>query len=426
MRVFIISAGFSPMSPVGPAYIAGAALKEGHDVRVFDCLFDRDDPDRLESVLGSFEPDVAAVSIPITTSGDMGHDSREKIKQIVDTVKRKSNARIIVGGAGFNFFSEDWLAYLEIEYGLRGESEVSFPLFLSKLARGESISGIPGSVIMSGDRVFKEPGDRIIDLDGISMPAYELFEPRKYNELEIPWGISTKRGCSLDCFFCYGSQDHRYRLKSPSRVVEEIKYVVRVTGSRRINFTDNSFNCPITHAKAVCRKMIRSEVDVEWRSGTFKPLGFSRDFCDLLKASGCSFAGLAMETASPRMLSNLNRGYRVEDIVTALDNLKNSGMDFGVSLVIGAPGETMTSIRETLKVVDAYPEIKAVWVNIGVFGWRQRTMNGLDRKMDKPVGLFENPYYISPALGEEDLEDLIDDLSLRRNFLIQFNKPWGE
>ena len=415
------------MSPVGPAYIAGAALKEGHGVKVYDCLFNGDDPDRLAEVLASFEPQVVGVSIPVTHAGNGGKgvgDSRPRIKRMVDTVKKKSNARIIAGGAGFNFFSEDWLAYLGIEYGLRGESEVSFPLFLSKLTRGELISGIPGSVIMSGNRVFQEPGDRILDLDGVSMPAYELFSPEKYNELGVPWGISTKRGCSLDCFFCSGSQDHRYRLKSPSRVMEEIKYVLRVTGSRRINFSDNSFNCPITHAKAVCRKILRAGLDVDWRSGTFKPLGFSRDFCDLLKASGCSFVGLAMETASPRMLANLNRGYRIEDIVTALDNLKRSGMDFGVSLVIGAPGETMTSIRETLDVVDAYPEIKAVWVNVGVFGWRHRT--GSEREPRKPARLFENPYFISPELDEEEIEDLIDDLSLRRNFLIQTNQPWAE
>ncbi|WP_022666949.1 B12-binding domain-containing radical SAM protein [Desulfospira joergensenii] len=431
MKVLIISAGFIPMTPVGPAYIAGAALKEGHDVKVFDCLFNGSDPGRLGYLLSSFEPDVAGISIPITLGQDEGGATKmdgpkAKIKQIVDTIKKKSNARIIAGGAGFNFFSEDWLIYLEIEYGLRGEGEVSFPLFLSKLSRGEPISGIPGSVILRGDRTFTETGDRIMDLDGVSMPAYELFEPARYNELDIPWGVSTKKGCSLDCFFCSDSQDHRYRLKSSSRVVEEIKYVKRVTGSRRINFSDNSFNCPITHAKSICKKMIQENLDVDWRSGTFKPLGFSREFCDLLRASGCSFVGLAMETASPRMLSNLNRGYRTEDIVTALDNLKGSGMDFGVSLVIGAPGETMTSIRETLDVVDAYPEIKAVWVNIGVFGWRRRILANVDKGIREPAGLFENPYYISPELDGEDIEDLIDDLSLRRNVLIQVNRSMAD
>ncbi len=431
MKVMIISAGFLPMSPVGPAYIAGAALSQGHEVRVFDCLFHGEDKNRLEKDLALFNPDAVAVSIPVTTipfrqiSGTPeAEDTKPKIKALVDTVKRKSRARIIAGGSGFNFFSEDWLAFLEIETGLRGESEASFPLLLSRLSRGEPLTGIPGSVIMKGDRVLAEPGDAIENLDAVAMPAYELFDTEQYNGMKIPWGISTKRGCSFECIHCSAGMDFRYRLKSPARVAEEIKYVMRVTGSKRVNFSDNSFNCPITHAKSVCRQIIDQGLEVRWRSGTFKPLGFSREFCSLLKASGCSFVGLAMETGSPRMLSNLNRGYRVEDIITALDNLRDSGMDFGVSILVGAPGETMASVRETIRLVDEYPEIKAVWVNIGVFGWRQRGLKDTGAGRGDAGSLFENPYFLSPELDEEDMEDLIDDLSLRSNFLIQVNCPW--
>ncbi|MCG8567369.1 MAG: hypothetical protein MI747_20040, partial [Desulfobacterales bacterium] len=90
----------------------------------------------------------------------------------------------------------------------------------------------------------------------------------------------------------------------------------------------------------------------------------------------------------------------------------------GVSLLLGAPGETLVSIKETLSVLDAYPRIKAVWVNVGVFGLR----------LGEPMGdgkLFQGAHYMSPELDEDDVVDLIDDLALRSNYLIQVSKPWA-
>ena len=42
MKVLIISANTLPASPTGPAYMAGAALRAGHTVEVFETLFSTD------------------------------------------------------------------------------------------------------------------------------------------------------------------------------------------------------------------------------------------------------------------------------------------------------------------------------------------------------------------------------------------------
>ncbi len=75
MQVLIISFSTFPASPSGPAYIAGAALKAGHTVEVFDCLYAKDF-NGLEEQIARFKPDVIGISIKFVT-GDVIDESAE-------------------------------------------------------------------------------------------------------------------------------------------------------------------------------------------------------------------------------------------------------------------------------------------------------------------------------------------------------------
>ena len=417
------------MSPSGPAQIAGIALAAGHRVRVYDCLVDPDTR-HLEGMLKEEDPDVVAVSIPMVTGHipdesigfPKGFDNAHpKIKAVTDILRRRSNAVIVAGGAGFSYFPRNWLMYLNLEYGLVGDADVAFPMFLSRCFDEAALRQVPGIIIRSGETYFVSSPRKKADLNEKALPAYHLFDTEYYNKANIPWGIITKRLCAHRCRYCSSHRmglDPVLCLKSLDRIRTEIQHVKESTGSDALIFCDTCFNRPIAHTRQILLDLVRSQASVRWRAGTFKPLGFSTAFCRLLETSGCTYVGLAMETASPRMLANLNLGYRMDDIRLTLDRLSETQVDFGVSLLMGAPGETLVSIRETLAVLDAYPRIKAVWVNVGIFGHRQGGKSGL--------GTFQNTHYISPELREDDMLDLIDELSLRENYLIQVNKPWAD
>lgn len=438
MNVLIISANTLPMSPLGAAYIAGSALEAGHGVAVFDCLLDQGDENRFLACLEQFEPDVVGLSIPLVTcripenplpNGFCFTDIRPMLKRLVTLVRQRTDALVVAGGGGFNYFPADWLFCLDIEYGLVGECELSFPLFLEACSHEKALRRVPGIIIRSGENMYTRPWQEMKTLDAMPLPAWHLFDTGLYNRMGVPWGMVTKRGCSFRCTWCSScfSQDQTCRIKSPDRILAEIQHIKTHTGSSAVNFCDFSFNCPITHAKTLCKTLQEAEADIEWRSGTFKPLGISLEFCSMIRSSRCRFAGLSIDTASSRLLANMNRGYRKEDIRSALEHLAESGIDHGVSLVIGAPGETMASIRETFDLIESYPDIKAVWVNIGVFGLKrhlQSLMPDTEKQQKKP-GLFQDAWYISPELDRDEMEDFIETLGENKNFFVQINKPWA-
>jgi len=440
MNVLIVSANQFPFSPCGPAYVAGAAREAGHAVEVFDRLFSIDPVRELKEILERFKPDVVGISIR-TVAGKIRErkppystipfDSRILVKELTDCVKQTSGAAMVVGGPGFNYYGEAWLHDLDLDYGLRGECEFSFPLYLSLMDQGKDIHSIPGCVFRKEGGFSKVERQWIKNLDDTALPAYDLFDLDRYVEKKIAAGIFTKRGCAFACTYCpYTSlEGKQYRLKSPKRVVEEMQFIQKANSKLTIEFNDNSFNAPPNHADAICKEILNQGILAPWSTMNLKPIGITNSRLKLFKDSGCVFLNLAIETASEDMLKSMHKGFSVCEIKNALSCLATSGIPFSVSLMFGAPGETPETIEETLKVVDDFPNISWTSATVGINLWtdHQQLVSDLIQtgQLNKDADLFGEQNYISPDLPKEYMIDLIEQLKQRKNFMVQVNMPYA-
>jgi len=438
MQVLIISFSTFSASPSGPAYIAGAALKAGHTVEVFDCLYAQD-LTGLEEQIARFKPDVIGISIKFVT-GDVidesaefntrHFDHRSRVKEMVGRIKQVSDARIVLGGPGFNYYGRDWLEYLNFDYGFRGEADLSFPLYLKRLEQGGDIYSIPGCIFRKNGRIFKEPRELVANLDDTAFPAYELFDLDTYFAHGVSPAILTKRGCAIRCTFCpYSSlEGTRYRLKSPQRVVDEIEHIQKLANPEKFTFCDNSFNVPRSHAEAICKEIVARKLDIKWYTGALKPIRITDDLCQLFLESGCTSVNLAIETGSKKMLKSMRRGYKVEHIKQAVTCLNDAGIPFGISLLFGAPGETPETISETWDLIDSFSIPQGIWVSIGLCLWTHHQAVLDDARKAGQLGqdkeLFDGAYYISPELPRDYMIELIASLRAREDCTVQANKPY--
>ncbi len=438
MKVLIISSNSLPAAPTGPAYVAGAVRKGGHQVQIFERLFSNDLEKELLTVLTDFRPDVIGVSIrlvfgderdPDAPLGTLHTDLRPRVKQITDIVRRYTDSRIVLGGPGFSYYARAWLEYLDLDYGIRGEGEESFPQFLKRLEHGGDIFTIPGCVFRKGNAYHSVSPRLVHDLDGQALPAYDLLDWKLYDGKKIIPAIFTKRGCGFSCTYCPYSklEGKRYRLKSPERILSEARHILRSTKAGKIMFCDNNFNAPRQHAEAICKCLIAENADFQWGTGDLRPAGVTDDFCQLMEASGCYSVNLSIESASVDMLKSMQRSYTVRQVRSSLEALSRSKIPFGASLMLGAPGETPETIAETLRVLDDYEIPNGVWVTIGVYLWTdyqdivaEARQNGV-LKDDKE--LFSGAVYLSPALPKSYLRELPDMLRTRNKYYVQFNKP---
>jgi radical SAM superfamily enzyme YgiQ (UPF0313 family) len=442
MKVLIVSTNTLPASPSGPAYIAGPVRQAGHQVAAYETLFATDLAGELKARLIEFQPDVVGVSIRLVfgdvqdASAPLGTrhiDLRPRVREIVDIIRQNTNACIVLGGPGFNYYATDWLDYLGVDYGICGEGEEAFPLFLQRFAEGGDIYSVPGCVYRKDGRILSVPPRWVKDLDGAALPAYDLFDLEKYAEYKITPAIFTKRGCAFSCTYCPYSklEGKRYRVKSPERILAEIRSILAHcspgAASHRIMFCDNNFNVPKRHAEVVCRALISTPLNFQWGTGDLKPIGVTDDFCRLMEDSGCFYVNLAIESASDTMLQRMKRGYTVRQVRESLEVLSRSGIPLGASLMLGAPGETPDTIAETIKVLDDYFIPLGVWVTLGIYLWTdlqdivaEARQAGLLRDDEQ---LFSGVVYLSPELPRPYLAELIDSLRLKPGYTVQVNKP---
>jgi radical SAM superfamily enzyme YgiQ (UPF0313 family) len=438
MKVLIISSNSLPAAPTGPVYVAGAVRKAGHEVQIYERLFADDLEGELTTVLADFHPDVVGVSIRLVFGDELDAgallgtrhtDFRPHLRQITDIVKQNTAAQIVLGGPGFNYYARDWLEYLDLDYGIRSEGEESFPLFLDRLVDGGDIYSVPGCVFKTGTSYHSISPCLVQDLDGQAFPAYDLLDWPLYAQRKITPAIFTKRGCAFSCTYCPYSklEGKHYRLKSPQRVIAETRYILQHTHTAKVMFCDNNFNAPQQHAEAICQTIIDENVDFHWGTGDLRPACVTDDFCLQMEASGCFYANLSVESASDQMLKSMKRGYTVMQVRESLEALSRSKIPFGVSLMLGAPGETPETIAETLSVVNDYPIPNGVWVTIGVYLWAayqdivaEARQTGVLKDDNE---LFSGAVYLSPALPKSYLRELPEMLRSKGNYFVQFNKP---
>ncbi len=438
VNVLIISSNSLPAAPTGPVYLAGAVREAGHAVQIYERLFANDLEGELTVTLKNFRPDVIGVSIRLVFGDELDIDAplgtrhtdlRPKVKEITDIVRQNTDARIILGGPGFNYYAQDWLDYLDLEYGIRGEGEEAFPLLLKQLTEGGDIYSVPGCAFRKGNSYHSVPPCLVQDLDSQALPAYDLLNWKTYTERKITPAIFTKRGCAFSCTYCPYSklEGKRYRLKSPGRILSEARHILQHTVSAKVMFCDNNFNAPRQHAVSICKAFIAEKADFQWGTGDLRPAGITDDFCQLMEESGCFSVNLSIESGSEVMLKSMKRGYTVGQVRDSLEALSRSKIPFGASLMLGSPGETPETIAETLRVLDDYHIPNGVWVTIGVYLWTdfqdivaEARQTGV-LKDDKE--LFSGAVYLSPGLPKSYLQELPEALRARRGYAVQFNKP---
>lgn len=418
--------------------MAGAALQEGHEVQVYERLFANDVEGELTSRLREFQPDVIGISIRLVFGDEQDEnaplgtrhtDLRPRVKQITDIVRQNSTARIVLGGPGFNYYARDWLEYLDLNYGIRGEGEEAFPMFLKRLLEGGDIYSISGCVFRKNRTYHAVAPCLVEDLDRQALPVYGLLDWKLYANKNITPAIFTKRGCAYSCTYCPYSklEGTRYRLKSPQRVIEEAQHTCNCTHTRKIMFCDNNFNTPSQHAQVICETIIAQKAEFQWGTGDLRPVDVTADFCRLMEESCCFYVNLSIESASEKMLKSMKRGYTVRQVRAALESLSRSTIPFGASLMLGAPGETPETIAETLRVLDDYQIPGGVWVTIGIYLWTDLQDVVVQARREGVLKddhqLFSGAVYLSPELPMSFLLELPEMLSARQGYAVQFNNP---
>lgn len=270
-------------------------------------------------------------------------DLSVKIKEL------KPDITVIWGGVHVTVAPDSVLGHDFIDYIVYGEGEET----LLELLKNEAQSPIKGALHRDDSIDMLVPRE-FLDMDMISLD-WSLLDPQTY--ISIRDGrryisFVTSRGCSFKCQYCYNSvTKSRWRSWSIEKVRQELEKVLEFDVSY-ISFMDDNLAINIKWLSEICK--ILEEKNILWY-GDLRATVVTHENMDRLK--NCTMVFIGAESGSQKVLDDIKKQIKVEDIFNAARVLHERGMRGTYSWIIGFPQETREDVMATINAVRKVSEI---------------------------------------------------------------------
>jgi anaerobic magnesium-protoporphyrin IX monomethyl ester cyclase len=341
--------------PIYQAYTLAVLELEGFDVAAIDCSVSGMDVKEFVRAVKSQAPDLVVLEIS-TPTFDLDMATAAALKE-------KSALPIALVGTHASIYHREIVSgYSSIDFVVRGEYEYTVLDLAAALREGRDIETVQGLTFRRNGEVVVNPDrPRVENLDSIPFPARDHFEWRKYHEptyFALPWiTMITSRGCPYRCAFCSWPQTmygHRYRVRSAKNVVDEMEHCVEKYGPGEIFFDDDTFTIGKTRVMEICREIRDRDLRVVWSCMGRTDTVDDEMLADMFNA-GCRKIKFGVETGSKRIMATIQKGLDLDKVATAFQIARSVGMEVHGTFMIGLPGETRDTVRETVELACSIP-----------------------------------------------------------------------
>jgi radical SAM superfamily enzyme YgiQ (UPF0313 family) len=209
-----------------------------------------------------------------------------------------------------------------------------------------------------GEVVVNAPRPFIAELDDLPVPLHELLPLTKYRMPMIkgPFTfIVTSRGCPAGCTYCIKHVSYQYsaRLRSPALIMEEL-WKLKELGINNIHMYADLFTVSREQVMELCERMISEEIGIRWTCNS------RVDYVDeeMLKQMGRAGNWLiswGIESGNEQILKHARKGAYPDKAERALKWARAAGIKNWGYFIIGLPGETEGTIRETIEFAKVLP-----------------------------------------------------------------------
>lgn len=420
--------------PIWLSFATGVLEQAGHDVTLIDAPAERLGEKELFDRIAHLNPAMVVID---TSTPSIHSDAAfgAKVK------KRLPNALIVLVGTHPTALPEETLrlnlavdvvtrreyddTLLELANRMRDSGGTLSPLDLQHI---DGISYRDGEEIQhTPDRVPIEDLDRLPFVSAVYKKHLDVknyfFGGAQYPYVHLISG----RGCPNRCIWCCWPQllhGRKFRARSPENVVEEIAYVRReLPEVKDMGFEDDTFSVDQKRVVKICELIIKKNLKVSWYANVRATLKI--DTMEAMKTAGCRFLIVGYESGNQQILNNIRKGITLEQSIRFTDNAKKAGLLVHGCMVVGNPGETRNTMRDTLKFAKELNtdtmQFFPIMVYPGTDAYRWAEKNGYLTTKDYAKWITSRGYHncvvSTPELSNKELVDFCD--SSRRVYYLR-------
>jgi hopanoid biosynthesis associated radical SAM protein HpnJ len=214
---------------------------------------------------------------------------------------------------------------------------------------GMSYWGADGNIVTNKERATLEDMDQLpfvtqVYKDNLRIEDYFI------GYLLHPYvSLYTGRGCKSHCTFCLWPQTvggHRYRVRSPEHVAEEIRQAkLMFPQVREFFFDDDTFTDNLPRAEAIAKLL--GKMGVTWSCNA--KANVPRETLKVLKDNGLRLLLVGYESGNQQILYNIKKGMRIDVAEKFTKDCHELGIKIHGTFILGLPGETKETIEETIQ-----------------------------------------------------------------------------
>ena len=255
----------------------------------------------------------------------------------------------ICGGAHLTSIPEDTMTeFPTFDVGVIGEGEITLLELLVSLSTHQPIQQVKGIIFRENGKIIKTlPRERILDLEELPFPAWDLMPPGK------EYYIQTERGCPFACIFCLNHNGKVARKVGVNKVIHEMEWLIQY-GAERISFGDELFSVDMDRAEKIIDGIIEHGIGhrVSWDIQTH--VAYVNDnLFKKMKAANIAKCEMGVETGDELALKKMGKATTKEMILNAFQLADKNNVTTGSFFILGQPNETFRSMWETIKLAIA-------------------------------------------------------------------------
>lgn len=298
---------------------------------------------------------------------------------------------VVAGGVNARALPEKFLTS-GVDVICSTEGERIIVRIIRALEEERRFSDVSGTITSKDGEIvhhYPEPGDTLIDLDGLPFPAWQKLPFTHYDRVASAGRsflkdegrsapIMTSRGCPFSCNFCHISEEKEFpekngrignlRFNSEERVIEELRKL-KTLGVRKVYFEDDSLLAKKARVRKIFTRVRGMGLQIADVNGVNlihflkKENGrhaIDEEYLELLASVGFNHIVFPVESASQRILDKYATGklnHSTLDVVELVRVARRLEISCPINIMIGFPDETeeemVASIELGRRLVDA-------------------------------------------------------------------------
>jgi radical SAM superfamily enzyme YgiQ (UPF0313 family) len=261
---------------------------------------------------------------------------RDSAHQIVSRCK-KAGVKTVAGGP---IFVSEYEQFEDVDHFVLNEAEITLPLFLTDLARGQA------------RRIYTT--SEFPDIHKTPAPLWELADLKRYATMSIQFS----RGCPFNCDFCNVTAlfGHKPRTKTAGQIVAELDGLYNLGWRDKVFFVDDNL---IGNKKVLKTELLPALIEwqkdkdgIPFHTEVSINLADDEELMQLMVEAGFDTVFIGIETPDEDSLAECSKKQnRNRNLVEDVKRIQRAGLEVQGGFIVGFDSDTPSIFQRQIDFI---------------------------------------------------------------------------